>query len=132
MTKPNETFSPVHLIVDDRIAVKCLRVFRFIALVVAVMTLLTGYLVFLQPAPMIDGKLLNLSNNQMDQEARLTQLERENVTLFRMLRNENEQRGLVPDRRYDPVTPAPLPPVPARTTGDTPGDLSGDMPMGSV
>ncbi|MCL2624976.1 MAG: hypothetical protein FWD31_15035 [Planctomycetaceae bacterium] len=129
MTKPNEMPPPVHQIVDDRIAMKYLRVFRFIAFGVMVQTLVVCYLAFWQPSPMIDGKLLRFSNNLMDQEARLVQLERENMTLFRMLRNENEQRGLTPDRLYVPVAPVPLPPgsSPVKIIGDAPGDLPGDM-----
>jgi len=111
---------------------KWLWAFRLIAFGVVVQTIVVCYLMFWQPVPKIDGKLLNFSNNLMDQEARLVQLERENVTLFRMLRNENEQRGLMPDRLYVPVAPVPLPPGPSPTkkTGDVPGDLMGDMPDG--
>ena len=83
-TKPNESPPPVHLIVDDRIAMKYLRVFQLIVFGIMVQTLVVCYLAFCQQAPMIDGKLLNFSNNLMDMEARLIQLERENVTLFRM------------------------------------------------
>jgi len=108
-----------------------LRVFRFIALAVALQTLVVIYLVFGQPAPKLDGKLQTLSNNLMDQEARLVQVERENATLFRMLRNGNEQHGVLPDRNALPVVPVPLPPSPKRI-GDMPGDFPGEMPPGAM
>ena len=78
-----------------------------IAVCMAVQTVLVLYLVFGQPAPKVDAKLLNVSDAILDQGARLSRVEQENVILFRLIRNGNDHVGIVPDGDRSVVSPLP-------------------------
>jgi hypothetical protein len=98
-----------------------------IAVCAVCQTVLMFYLVFLQPAVKVDLKFSKMSEAVLDLDARIASIERENMTLFRMLRAENDQRGVIPD--YSPNYPDVSPLPPPRKTGDR---KQGDTPLGDV
>lgn len=112
----------VNLVLPDGLSAKLANPMRLIALAAIVQTVLVVYLVFLQPAPKYDAKFLTLTDSMLDQDARLAQVEQENRLLFRLLRNENDQQGVIPDETLIP-NPALVPlPTPKKIIGETLGD----------
>ena len=80
-----------------------------------------------------DKQYVLFTDSILDIKARMDKLEQENIVLFRMLRNENEQRGVIPDNR-GPVYPVPLPPQPAPgwIPGQTGDSSVGDTAFGDI
>ena len=112
----------VNLVLPDGLSSKLAVPLRWIALAAIAQTVLVVYLVFLQPAPKYDAKFLTLTDSILDQDARLAQVEQENKLLFRLLRNESEQHGVIPDETVLP-NPALVPlPIPQKIIGETLGD----------
>ena len=101
---------------------------------IVVQTVLVVYLVFFQPPQRYDKKFQTLTDSYLDMETRIVQVERENIMLFRMLRNENDRHGVIPEPIMlpEPEFPLPQPPAPrpARRTGDMPGESMGDISPG--
>jgi hypothetical protein len=70
-----------------------------------------------------------VTDKLLDMQAELTRVSQENQTLFRMLRSDNDQRGVIPDRRPGYPAPIPLPPQPQPQPPyrpGSPGDAMGD------
>lgn len=132
MPNEKETSQVVRLVVSEKVTNHLIRVGRLVVTGVALQLVLICYLTFGQPASKIDARFLTVMNTLLDVDARIGQMEREQAVLFRMLRNENEQRGVPPDRVVIPEPTIPLPPVPkpppSKRIGDASGDWMGDMP----
>lgn len=112
----------VNLVLPDGFSAKIAVPLKLIATVAIAQTVLVVYLVFLQPAPKYDAKFLTLTDSMLDQDARLAQVEQENRLLFRMLRNESERHGVVPDEDTVPV-PSLVPlPGPKKIIGESMGE----------
>jgi len=74
-----------------------------------------------------DQRYLRMTDSLLDVQARMDRTEQNEIVLFRMLRNENDQRGVIPD--WLPLPPSPHPkPAPNRTGSALPGDAFGDAP----
>jgi hypothetical protein len=86
---------------------------RMIAACMVVQTVLIAYLVFGQPVPKVDSKLLHVTDSILDLGARISRIEQENLILFRLLRNGNDQDGVVTDGDIGRPS-VPLPPLPNR------------------
>ncbi len=90
-----------------------------IAACMIVQTILVVYLVFGQPVPKVDAKLLNVTDAILDLEARIARVEQENATLFRLIRNEPV--GVLPEATTaTDGSSFTLPPNPGKMPGDFP------------
>ncbi len=105
---------------------ECGKTGWLIAACMIVQTILVVYLVFGQPTPKVDAKLLNVTDAILDLEARIARVEQENAILFRLIRSDRD--GVLPDGGTSTDRPfVPLPPSPGGI-GRTPGETLGDVP----
>ena len=99
-----------------------------------------GYIAFLNSPrygqeESLDKKLMTISENILDLNARLTRVEEENVTLFRLLRNPMES-GYIPEPtpvRVLPPIPQPMPkPKPIGSSVGDVGDVEPSEDAGII
>ncbi len=118
MTHANEGRARFNLVIGDGFWTKLVKPFWLIAFGAIVQTVVIVYLAFYQPLPKIDEKLLTVHNALLDMEARMLAVEQEHLLLFKLLREDGEQHGVLPEQPNEPDA-VPLPPQPGRIIGDT-------------
>ncbi len=99
MTHANEGRARFNLIIGDGFWTKLVKPFWLIAFAAVIQTIVIVYLAFYQP------------------EARMLSVEQEHLLLFKLLREDGEQHGVLPEQPSEPVA-VPLPPQPGRIIGD--------------
>ena len=93
---------------------------------VLMIALMTAFIV-IQSRTSADRQYVRVTDALLDMQARMERNEQNEAVLFRMLRNDSDQRGVIPDRiSISPIPPSPPKPTPNRTGGVMPGDALGD------
>jgi len=77
-----------------------------------------------------DKRYAKVTDAMLDAQARLDKLDQDNQVLFRMLRYDSDQRGVIPT----PLSPLPKPQPnrPGNAPGGVPGDAMGDGAFGDA
>jgi len=118
---PND---PTQKWIRSTLVLQCLQAAMMIAL-------LAVFLVILSQAS-ADRRYVRVTDALLDTQARMERIEQNEAVLFRLLRNDGDQRGVIPDRI--PVYPTPPQPKPApyRPGSAMPGDAWGNIPGDSL
>ena len=96
---------------------------------VMIITVLAVFLVILSKT-FADRRYVRVTDALLDTQARMERIEQNETVLFRLLRNDGDQRGVIPERI--PVYPVPPKPAPHRTGSVMPGDAWGNIPGDSL
>lgn len=117
MENSKEGRAKFNLVVSDNFWARLVKPFWLMTMCCIVQTAIITYLAFFQPVPRIDAKLLTVNNALLDMEARMLAVEQENILLFKMLRGDGDQHGLIPEMKPEPAA-VPLPPRTGQAIGD--------------
>jgi hypothetical protein len=114
---------------NDQIKVWIRNTLLLLCLQAAIMIALMTAFIVIQSRTSADRQYVRVTDTLLDMQARMERNEQNEAVLFRMLRNDSDQRGVIPDRNsVYPIPPSPPKPTTNRPGGVMPGDALGDVP----